>query len=125
MGTRQFDAVVFDLNGVLCDSEPFIAAAAAEALRRRYGITVTREDFAPFVGAGDDRFIRGGAEAHGVTADLVIYKPLTYEIYLKPSRRRSSRSPASTRSLPRRGPRACDWPSPRARTARSLTGTSR
>jgi HAD superfamily hydrolase (TIGR01509 family) len=83
MVTRAFDAIVFDMDGVLCDSEPFIAAAAAEALRRRYGITVTREDFGPFIGAGDDRFILGGAEAHGVTGDLAIDKPLTYEIYLE------------------------------------------
>jgi beta-phosphoglucomutase len=83
MPERTFDAVVFDMDGVLCDSEPFIAAAAAEALRRRYGIAVPREDFLPFVGAGDDRFIAGAAEAHGVTADLAIDKPLTYEIYLE------------------------------------------
>jgi len=83
MPIARFDAVVFDLDGTLCDSEPFIAAAAAEALRRRYGITVTREDFAPFVGAGDDRFIAGGAAAHGVTADLAMDKPLTYAMYLE------------------------------------------
>ena len=83
MVSRTFDAIVFDMDGVLCDSEPFIAAAAAEALRRRYGITVTREDFTPFIGAGDDRFILGGAEVHGVTGDLAIDKPLTYEIYLE------------------------------------------
>jgi beta-phosphoglucomutase len=79
--SRRFDAVLFDLDGVLCDSEPFIAAATAEALRRRYGITVPRTDFAPFVGAGDDRYIAGAAAAHGVTADLAIDKPLTYKIY--------------------------------------------
>ena len=83
MPSPRFDAVVFDLDGTLCDSEPFIAAAAAEALRRRYGITVPREDFAPFVGAGDDRFIAGGAAAHGVTADLAVDKPLTYQVYLE------------------------------------------
>jgi HAD superfamily hydrolase (TIGR01509 family) len=81
--SRRFDAVLFDLDGVLCDSEPFIAAAAAEALWRRYGIRVAREEFAPFVGAGDDRFLAGAAVAHGVTADLAIDKPLTYEIYLE------------------------------------------
>lgn len=80
---RSFDAVVFDLDGVLCDSEPFIAAAAAEMLARRYGVTVTRDDFLPFVGAGDDRFIAGAAERHGVSVDLGIDKPLTYEIYLE------------------------------------------
>ena len=83
MSSRAYDAIVFDMDGVLCDSEPFIAAATAEALRRRYGITVTREDFTPFIGAGDDRFILGGAEVHGVTGDLAIDKPLVYEIYLE------------------------------------------
>jgi HAD superfamily hydrolase (TIGR01509 family) len=83
MPARRFDAVVFDLDGTLCDSEPFIASAAAEALRRRYGIVVATADFAPFVGAGDDRFIAGAAAAHGVTADLAIDKPLTYEVYLE------------------------------------------
>ena len=83
MPDRRFDAAIFDLDGTLCDSEPFIAAAAAEALRRRYGITVPREDFAPFVGGGDDWFISGAAAKHGVTADLAIDKPLTYEVYLE------------------------------------------
>lgn len=83
MPARTFDAVIFDMDGVLCDSEPFIAAAAAEMLRRRYGIAATREDFVPFVGAGEDRFISGAAERHGVTVDLGIDKPLTYKIYLE------------------------------------------
>jgi HAD superfamily hydrolase (TIGR01509 family) len=83
MPARRFDGVIFDLDGTLCDSEPFIAAAAAEALRRRYGITLVREDFAPFVGAGDDRFISGAAALKGVSADLAIDKPLTYQIYLE------------------------------------------
>jgi HAD superfamily hydrolase (TIGR01509 family) len=83
MPARTFDAVIFDMDGVLCDSEPIIAAAAAEALRRRYGIAATRADFLPFVGAGEDRFISGAAERYGVTVDLAIDKPLTYEIYLE------------------------------------------
>ncbi len=83
MPDRSFDALIFDMDGVLCDSEPFIAAAAAEMLRRRYGVAVTREEFLPFVGAGEDRFISGVAERHGVVVDLAIDKPLTYEIYLE------------------------------------------
>jgi beta-phosphoglucomutase len=83
MAHRSFDALVFDMDGVLCDSEPFIARAAAEMLRRRYGIRVTRDEFLPFVGAGEDRFIAGAAERHGVTVDLAVDKPLTYEIYLE------------------------------------------
>ncbi len=75
--------MVFDLDGVLCDSEPFILAAAAEMLERRYGIKPSAEDFGPFVGAGDDRFIVGAAERHGISVDLAIDKPLTYAIYLE------------------------------------------
>ena len=98
MPDRTFDAVIFDMDGVLCDSEPFIAAAAGEMLRRRYGIAATLEDFLPFVGAGEDRFISGAAQRHGVTVDLAIDKPLTYEIYLElipgASRVRASSSPS-------------------------------
>ena len=83
VAARTFDALIFDMDGVLCDSEPFIAGAAAEMLRRRYGVTVTREDFLPFVGTGEDRFSTGAAAHHGVTVDLSIDKPLTYEIYLE------------------------------------------
>ncbi len=52
-------------------------------LRRRYGIEATRDDFLPFVGAGEDRYITGAAARHGVTVDLAIDKPLVYEIYLE------------------------------------------
>jgi beta-phosphoglucomutase-like phosphatase (HAD superfamily) len=83
MVSRMFDAVIFDMDGVLCDSEPFIAAASAEMLRRRYGISVTRDDFRPFVGTGEDRYLSGAASLHGVTVDLAIDKPLTDEIYLE------------------------------------------
>jgi cytidine deaminase len=83
MTSRAFDAVVFDMDGVLCDSEPYWAAAVIEMFRRRYGLAVPREDFLPFVGAGDDRFISGAAELHGVTADLPIDRTLAYQIYVE------------------------------------------
>jgi cytidine deaminase len=83
MPARAFDAVIFDMDGVLCDSEPYWAAAATEMFRRRYGVAVASDDFLPFVGAGDDRYLAGTAEAHGVTADLAVDKALTYEIYLE------------------------------------------
>ena len=83
MTNRAFEAVIFDMDGVLCDSEPLIASTTAEMLRRRYGIIATRDDFLPFVGAGDDRYIAGAAARHGVTADLAVDKPLAYQIYLE------------------------------------------
>jgi beta-phosphoglucomutase len=83
MNARAFDALIFDMDGVLCDSEPYWAAAVIEMLRRRYGLAVVREEFLPFVGAGDDRFISGSAELHGVTADLAIDRALAYDLYVE------------------------------------------
>jgi HAD superfamily hydrolase (TIGR01509 family) len=74
--------IIFDMDGVLCDSEPFIAAAAAEMFRQTYGQAVERADFAPFVGAGEDRFIGGVAEKYGITLTLPRDKLRTYAIYL-------------------------------------------
>jgi HAD superfamily hydrolase (TIGR01509 family) len=75
--------VIFDMDGVLCDSEPFIAAAAIEMFRQNYGISATRGDFAPFVGAGEDRFIGGVAEKYGVKLSVPRDKARTYELYLE------------------------------------------
>jgi beta-phosphoglucomutase len=74
--------IIFDMDGVLCDSEPFIAAAAIEMFRQTYGQTVVRADFAPFVGAGEDRFIGGVAEKYGITLSMPRDKLRTYAIYL-------------------------------------------
>src|SRR4051794_9936315 len=74
--------IIFDMDGVLCDSEPFIAAAAMEMFLQTYGQAVVRGDFAPFVGAGEDRFIGGVAEKYAVTLTMPRDKLRTYAIYL-------------------------------------------
>ena len=48
--------LVFDMDGVLVDSEPFICEAAIGMFKETYGLVVKKEDFIPFVGAGEDRF---------------------------------------------------------------------
>jgi len=58
-------AVIFDMDGVLTDSEPLINAAAAAMFKER-GLAVQPEDFRPFVGAGEDRYI-GGVFSAGAT----------------------------------------------------------
>ena len=74
-------AYIFDMDGVLCDSEPFIAAAALRMFKETYGIDVNESDFLPFVGAGEDRFIGGVAEQYGVALDPARDKAETYRLY--------------------------------------------
>jgi HAD superfamily hydrolase (TIGR01509 family) len=78
-----FDGVIFDMDGVLCDSERFICEAACRMFAERHGVTVRPEDFIPFVGAGENRYLGGVAEKHGVRLDLEADKKRTYEIYLE------------------------------------------
>lgn len=75
-------AMIFDMDGVLCDSEPVICAAAT-AMFAEKGVTVQPEDFLPFVGAGENRYIGGVAEKYGVELDLETDKARTYELYLE------------------------------------------
>src|SRR5512140_784219 len=75
-------AVIFDMDGVLVDSEPLINAAAI-AMFRQLGFVVQPEDFLPFVGAGEDRYIGGVAEKYRISLDLPAAKKRTYEIYLE------------------------------------------
>ncbi len=77
------EAVLFDMDGVLVDSEPFIAEAAIAMLAERYGVLASREDFLPFVGMGENRFISGAAARHGVTVDIESDKARTYELYFE------------------------------------------
>lgn len=74
-------AVIFDMDGVLVDSEPLINAAAI-AMFKEKGLTVLPTDFLPFVGAGEERYIGGVAEKYHFPLDLTAAKRRTYEIYL-------------------------------------------
>jgi beta-phosphoglucomutase len=71
------------MDGVLCDSEPFICEAATRMFAERYGIRVNAEDFLPFVGAGEDRYLGGVGEKYAQAMDLQADKQRTYEIYLE------------------------------------------
>jgi beta-phosphoglucomutase len=80
---NRFRGIVFDMDGVLCDSEPFICEAAMRMFAERHGVRVGAEDFLPFVGTGEDRYLGGVAEQHGLAWDLPSDKQRTYEIYLE------------------------------------------
>ena len=74
-------AVIFDMDGVLVDSEKFINDAAI-AMFKEKGLVVQPEDFLPFVGAGEARYIGGVAEHYDFSLDVPAAKQRTYEIYL-------------------------------------------
>ena len=78
---RAFEAVLFDMDGVLVDSEAFIADAAIAMFAERHGIHATRADFTPFVGTGENRFIGGVAVKYGLSIDIDADKARTYELY--------------------------------------------
>jgi len=81
--TAPIRGVIFDMDGVLCDSEPLIAEAAGLMFREKYGAPATAADFHPFIGTGEDRFLGGVAAKYGVKLEPGVDKDRTYEIYLQ------------------------------------------
>lgn len=95
------DAVIFDMDGVLCDSEPFIRQAATQMLHETYRLNPAAEDFAPFVGTGEDRFIGGVAEKYGVALTMPRDKQRVYTIYLNLIRGRLQPLPGAVQFIAR------------------------
>jgi HAD superfamily hydrolase (TIGR01509 family) len=81
-GARRLRGVIFDMDGVLVMSEPWLAVAA-ERLFAEKGYEVRHEEFRPFIGTGEDRYIGGVAEARGIPLDPGPDKARLYEIYLE------------------------------------------
>ena len=77
----RYQAVLFDMDGVLIESEWLMRATAIQALAD-YGIRAQDEDFMEFTGCGEDRFIGGVAEKHGAVYDKAM-KELAYDYYGK------------------------------------------
>ena len=59
--------LVFDMDGVLADTESLIARASIDMFRTLYGVELTAEDFRPYIGTGAVRYVVGPAEDAGIT----------------------------------------------------------
>ena len=79
-GSGVIQSVIFDMDGVLVDSEELICEAAVQMFAE-HGVAVQPEDFVPFIGAGEDRYLGGPAENVGFPIDVERDKTRTYEIY--------------------------------------------
>ncbi len=60
---------MFDVDGVIADTEALNAQASVRMFSKLYGVTVRPDDFRPFVGTGDERYVEGVAEQYGVAID--------------------------------------------------------
>jgi HAD superfamily hydrolase (TIGR01509 family) len=79
MGTK-IQAVLFDMDGVLLESERYINHAGVLMFREK-GYEVDPDDFLEFTGMGEDRYLGGVAEKNEIPFNNQVDKARTYAIY--------------------------------------------
>lgn len=75
----RYKAILFDMDGVLIDSEALMRKSARLALAD-YGVQAKDEDFLQFTGCGEDRFVGGVAEKYGHPYEFAM-KELAYDYF--------------------------------------------
>lgn len=73
-------AIIFDMDGVLIDSEKVMAKASAETFNR-HGVPAKPEDFEQFCGMGEFKYLGGVAEMYGGSFDPKI-RDEAYALYI-------------------------------------------
>ena len=73
--------IIFDMDGVLCDSETLTADAACRMFAETYRQHIEPHEFQPFMGTGEDRYIGGVADKHGIKLTMPRDKVRMYTIY--------------------------------------------
>jgi beta-phosphoglucomutase len=76
----KIEAVLFDMDGVLLESERFINEAGVLMFREK-GYEVDPDDFLEFTGMGEDRYLGGVAEKYHIPFNADKDKARTYDIY--------------------------------------------
>lgn len=78
----KVSAVLFDMDGVLCNSEEPSRRAGVDVFAE-IGVQVTVDDFVPFMGTGEANFLGGVASVKGVEGfNTEAAKKRFFEIYL-------------------------------------------
>jgi len=73
-------AVLFDMDGVLVDTEE-LTFLAAQQMFEEHGIAVTREDFRPYIGTGENSYIGNVARKYGFPLDIGRDKKRMYDLF--------------------------------------------
>ncbi|HHT95973.1 MAG TPA: HAD-IA family hydrolase [Clostridia bacterium] len=79
LNEKIIKAIVFDMDGVLIDSEQVMSKAAILALKE-FGVNAQPYDFIPFMGQGENSFIGNVARKYNVEYQYAM-KYRAYEIY--------------------------------------------
>ena len=61
--------ILFDVDGVVFDSEQYIRQAYKDYYREAYGVEITEEDLQRYVGTGEETSIRGFAKQFGLKSE--------------------------------------------------------
>ncbi len=93
----EIKAILFDMDGVLVDSEHLMREAAKAALLE-YGISTEDGDYDEFVGMGEDKFVGGPAEKRGHTY-IPEMKRRAYQLYGELARRENIVLPGTKEAL--------------------------
>lgn len=105
---RGIDAVIFDMDGVLCDSELASRDCAVAALVQLYGERmdgVKPEEFGAFTGMGEGKFLGGVAGLYGIgddEFDEAKAKEKFFELYLYGGYMRAVQAYPGVKSLVKR-----------------------
>jgi len=65
---NKLHGLIFDVDGVIADTEPVNARVTIRVLKDMFGLSGVRpEDFDAGIGKGAEKYVQAGADAHGLT----------------------------------------------------------
>ena len=75
--------LIFDMDGVLADTEALNTRATIAMFEELYGHAPKPEDFIPYIGKGDARYVEGPAQKIGIKIDTVRAVKRRREIFME------------------------------------------